>query len=195
MLPRGAVQSGPEGFKPDWIKPWAAQADLRAGPTSSRRLDYKPPEVPSTSELPYGPMKNIQRSQQTRIYRLIRWRDMQNTELADQVHSHSRFFLISTIVYPIYAYVKDHSWKSPDSLPPCQHTGVSRSSSPTLYTLFSVVMSALYERSKARLASPWDGRWQRTDIWQLLSACKASPDQLEKVSQRQKCRNRNRTSI
>lgn len=45
--------------KPNWTKPWATRSELRAGPALSRRLDLRPPEVPSNVNFPI-PMINPQ---------------------------------------------------------------------------------------------------------------------------------------
>ena len=44
-LPREFWQ--PPACKPNWIKPWAIWSDLRINPAVSKRLDERPPEVPS----------------------------------------------------------------------------------------------------------------------------------------------------
>lgn len=46
--------------KPNWTKPWATRSELRAGPALSRRLDLRPPEVPSNVNFPTIPMINPQ---------------------------------------------------------------------------------------------------------------------------------------
>lgn len=102
-----------EGLRVDWIKPWAAQADLGDGPALSRRLDCSPSEVPSNLKHP----KILWKISRVRVLEYISLQDeiLQNTELAIRYNAQSHivflvclfFSLISTIVYPVYTFGKD----------------------------------------------------------------------------------------
>lgn len=101
-----------EGLRVDWIKPWAAQADLGDGPALSRRLDCSPSEVLNLKH-----PKILWKISRVRVQEYISLQDeiLQNTELAIRYNAQSHivflvclfFSLISTIVYPVYTFGKD----------------------------------------------------------------------------------------
>lgn len=130
-----------EGLRVDWIKPWAAQADLGDGPALSTRLDCRPSEVLSNLKHP----KILWKISRVRVLEYISLQDeiLQNTELAGTMPSHTFFSL--NFYYSLSCL---HIWerflvKSPDSLSQCQHMRASINSSPMLSTLHFMAVPTL----------------------------------------------------
>lgn len=110
-----------EGLRPDWIKPWAAQADLGDGPALSRRLDCRPSEVPSNQKHPKVLWKT------SRVVRVLEYKSLQdevlqNAQLAGRMHSHALFFFLNFYYCLSCLCTCERLVKSPDSLLQCQHT-------------------------------------------------------------------------